>query len=204
MAIRRSFSRAVIERDKVCQECGAGPPLRAHRIKPPDSFPHLANDPANGRALCMVCVNKTYHRQRLHSKPTRATLEKRIAMLVQEVDDLRKLNELLRTKPGSLTPLDYALQTLNDTSADKADRQWAAATAMPFVHKRMPLAIENVTPHAAVCAAVSERLATLTPEQFLAVKLASEGIIKSIPTPAEVMASIAAGLLQEDIPDRDR
>ena len=43
-----------------------------------------------------------------------------------------------------LTPLDFALQVLRDPiTYSTRDRQWAAATAMPYVHKKMPIAIEG-------------------------------------------------------------
>src|SRR3990172_7088042 len=43
------------------------------------------------------------------------------------------------------TPLKFVLGVLtsNDPSVTMKDRQWAAATALPYCHRKMPIAIEG-------------------------------------------------------------
>lgn len=43
---------------------------------------------------------------------------------------------------GGELPLDYMLRIMRDEGADKADRNWAAGQAAPFVHPRL-LATEH-------------------------------------------------------------
>ncbi len=38
---------------------------------------------------------------------------------------------------SGLTPLDYMLKVLRDVKAPKADRQWAAEHAAPYVHPKL-------------------------------------------------------------------
>lgn len=196
----RAWSIAVIKRDKVCRECGSDDRLRAHRIKPTDTFPHLALDVGNGRALCASCSNRAYREAKVRNqgKPRRATLEKTIELLTREIEDLRAANELLRTKPGTVLPLDYVMSTLNDPKAEKADKQWAASQGLPFMHRRMPIAIEGGTPDKVLRMATHDQLRLLTQEQFDAIKLASGAILKAIPSRQEVMAEIASQLLEHE------
>ncbi len=55
--------------------------------------------------------------------------------------------ELLAAKQidSGLMPLDFALQILRDQTGTygKADKMWAAQVALPYTHKKMPIAIEG-------------------------------------------------------------
>lgn len=98
----------------------------------------------------------------------------------------------------AVTPLDYMLATLVHPHSTKADRQWAAEKAAPFMHRKMPLAIEGGDPQKPLRIAAADELRVLSPEEFEAIRKVSRRIAPHVPTPAEVMSGIAQQLLIAD------
>lgn len=89
------WSKAVIERDQACADCGAKVLLKAIHVQP-------GFDVSNGVAVCVGCYQRRHRlaarpmRQLYLSstrKPQRKTLNRRIAKLTAE---LGRLNELER------------------------------------------------------------------------------------------------------------
>lgn len=95
----------------------------------------------------------------------------------------------------AVTPLDYMLATLVHPSSSKADRQWAAEKAAPFMHRKMPLAIEGGDPQRPLRIATTDQLRTLSPQEFAAIRRLSTNLAPHVPTPQETMAQIAQTLM---------
>jgi len=102
------------------------------------------------------------------------------------------LNEMAvkRLRNAVVTPLDYMMVTLNDPQATKADKQWAAEKAAPYVHRRMPLAIEGGDPARPVLVAAARQLRELSPEEFALLQQLSPKL-EALPSPDAVMQGIA-------------
>ena len=97
------WSKAVIERDWKCCDCGAVGPLHAHHVKPKATHPELKFELSNGVALCPTCHWKRHRADPLKKPrdqsrkrgPHRSTLEKQLAraeaMLSITRDQLKNL-----------------------------------------------------------------------------------------------------------------
>lgn len=60
----RQWRAKIIERDKVCQECGASINLEVHHIKPFAEYPELRQDDSNAIVLCKTCHRLLHRRER--------------------------------------------------------------------------------------------------------------------------------------------
>lgn len=60
----RQWRAKIIERDKVCQECGTGENLEVHHIKHFATNPDLRQDDNNAIVLCRSCHRKLHRRER--------------------------------------------------------------------------------------------------------------------------------------------
>src|SRR3989304_5021784 len=69
-------------------------------------------------------------------------------------------------RAAPLSPLEFMLQVLGNEQESFARRAWAAKKAPPYVHRRMPLAIEGGDPTRPVLVATAQQLRTLSAEEF--------------------------------------
>lgn len=89
------WSKAVIERDWKCQDCGALGPLHAHHIKPKSAHPELRFELSNGMAVCPTCHWKRHRSEaapRSQAKkrgPHRKTLDRQLEHANGLIDLLR-------------------------------------------------------------------------------------------------------------------
>ena len=60
----RKWRQAIIDRDKVCQECGADKNLEVHHIKHFAEHPELRLSDDNAIVLCRSCHRKLHRRER--------------------------------------------------------------------------------------------------------------------------------------------
>jgi hypothetical protein len=58
-------------------------------------------------------------------------------------DDQRKS---LALAAGGITPLEFACSVIRDPKATMRDKQWACGTLMPYMHRKLPIAIEGGDP----------------------------------------------------------
>lgn len=65
-----------------------------------------------------------------------------------------------------ITPLEYFLKTLTDPMTTKRDKQWAASAAAPYLHRKMPIAIEGGDQKRPVLFATMEQLAKLNNDEL--------------------------------------
>lgn len=79
------WSKAVVQRDGKCVDCGTSDPLHAHHVKPKSLHPELRFDLSNGVAVCPTCHVKRHNAARVPvsratiRRPFRKTLEKQLA-----------------------------------------------------------------------------------------------------------------------------
>lgn len=83
------------------------------------------------------------------------------------------------------TPLDYMICTLVHPDSSKEDRQWAAQTAAPYMHRKQPIAIEGGDPNRPIRVAMAQRLRSLSDEEFallrdVSSKLETEEVLQRI------------------------
>lgn len=97
------------------------------------------------------------------------------------------------------TPLEYALSILGNEKLSFAKRAWAAQAAFPYVHRRMPLAIEGGDPARPIVVASAAQLRTLSPEELALLSAMSKKITGALPSPEEFMKQIASALAKEVI-----
>jgi hypothetical protein len=64
------------------------------------------------------------------------------------------------------TPLEYMIHVLLDKNSSQSNKRWAAQAAAPYIHRRMPIAIEGGDPTKPLVLATLQQLANLTPEQL--------------------------------------
>ena len=77
----------------------------------------------------------------------------------------REAGRLTPAQLAVLTPLDFALSILRDPdSYNKVDRMWAAHEAFPYMHRKMPTAIEGGDKPLAFLAAT--KLASMSPKEL--------------------------------------
>lgn len=85
------WSKAVIQRDGKCADCGALAPLHAHHIKPKSTHPELRFDLSNGAAVCPTCHWKRHRdvapprSQAKKRGPHRKTLARQVEHLEGEI-----------------------------------------------------------------------------------------------------------------------
>lgn len=65
-----------------------------------------------------------------------------------------------------ITPLEYFLKTLTDPMTSKKDKQWAATAAAPYLHRKMPIAIEGGDQKRPILYATMEQLAKLKTDEL--------------------------------------
>lgn len=65
-----------------------------------------------------------------------------------------------------ITPLEFFLKTLTDPRTSKKDKQWAAAQAAPYIHRKMPIAIEGGDSRKPVLFATMEQLSRLSDNEL--------------------------------------
>jgi len=99
----------------------------------------------------------------------------------------------------AVTPLDYMICTLVHPDSSKEDRQWAAQTAAPYMHRRMPLAVEGGDPSKPIRIATAEQLRTLTPEEFDQLTRLSSKLVGETPDPQQVMKRIGAAIYEHEM-----
>ena len=125
----QEWSKAVIQRDVACVDCGAKAPLHAHHVKPKATHPELRFDVSNGVAVCPACHWKRHEGQRVPRSrakkraPHRKTLELKLAYYMQaqprageRIADLeaevRRLNaEIVRLRIKLATKASASLQS---------------------------------------------------------------------------------------------
>jgi len=93
-------------------------------------------------------------------------------------------------RAAPLSPLEFMLQVLGNEQESFARRAWAAEKAAPYVHRRMPLAIEGGDPTRPVLVATAQQLRTLSAEEFALLQQLSPKL-KALPSPDAVMQGIA-------------
>ena len=93
-------------------------------------------------------------------------------------------------RAAPLSPLEFMLQVLGNEQESFARRAWAAEKAAPYVHRRMPLAIEGGDPARPVLVATAQQLRTLSAEEFALLQQLSPKL-KALPSPDAVMQGIA-------------
>jgi len=93
-------------------------------------------------------------------------------------------------RAAPLSPLEFMLQVLGNEQESFARRAWAAEKAAPYVHRRMPLAIEGGDPTRPVLVATAQQLRTLSTEEFALLQQLSPKL-EALPSPDAVMQGIA-------------
>src|SRR3989304_6313917 len=93
-------------------------------------------------------------------------------------------------RAAPLSPLEFMLQVLGNEQESFARRAWATEKAAPYVHRRMPLAIEGGDPARPVLVATAQQLRTLSAEEFALLQQLSPKL-EALPSPDAVMQGIA-------------
>lgn len=87
------WADAVKARDGKCLDCGSVKDLHAHHVKPKSTHPELSLDVSNGKTLCYSCHKAEHERNRpprvRSARPSRKTLERRIAYLEKQLGLMR-------------------------------------------------------------------------------------------------------------------
>lgn len=78
------------------------------------------------------------------------------------------------------TPLDYMICTLVHPDSSKEDRQWAAQTAAPYMHRKQPIAIEGGDPTRPFIIAVKDQLRAMSPEEFALLQNLSQRLAEKV------------------------
>jgi len=55
--------------------------------------------------------------------------------------------QALAVKAGGITPLEFAASVLRDKDAPMVEKRWAAELLMPYMHRKLPVAIEGAFMH---------------------------------------------------------
>lgn len=79
------------------------------------------------------------------------------------VKDRRTLAREAGIDTSGLTPLEFMLQVLrNPKSYNKEDRKWAADKAAPYIHRKMPIALEGGDPRKPITIVNADKLKDLS------------------------------------------
>lgn len=97
----------------------------------------------------------------------------------------------------AVTPLDFMMATLMSPEVTFEQRMWAAEKAAPYMHRKMPLAIEGGDPSKPLRVATSNQLRTLSPEEFAQLVALSAKLEQAVPSPEDVMKQIAEVATEE-------
>ena len=103
-----------------------------------------------------------------------------------------------RLKEAAITPLDYMLSVLMDPKSDKKDRQWAAEKAAPYVHRKMPIAIEGGDPAKPLIVATAQQLRNLSAEELALLQKLSPKLEYAAPIPEQIMRGIAEKIINAE------
>lgn len=103
-----------------------------------------------------------------------------------------------------LTPLAFMLDVLGNVKNSFTRRSWAAAAAAPYMHRRMPLAIEGGDPSRPLIIATVDRLKTLTPEELAVLVAVQAKLVGGVPAPDDVMKLIADTVEKEIDGEREK
>ena len=84
-----------------------------------------------------------------------------------------------------LTPLMFMLEVLGNPKNSFSRRSWAAEKAAPYVHRKMPIAVEGGDPTRPVILAAAQHLRSLSTEEFaqlqaLSMKLITEKVVSDV------------------------
>lgn len=77
-------------------------------------------------------------------------------------DDQRKA---LAQKAGGITPLEFACSVLRDPVAPMKEKQWACELLMPYMHRKLPVAVDMTT-NTTVTTISAESLANMPMDQL--------------------------------------
>jgi hypothetical protein len=101
------------------------------------------------------------------------------------------------------TPLEYMFHVLLDPYSNTTAKRWAAERAAPYVHRKMPLAIEGGDPTRPVLLATITQLAQLSPEQLRVLQGLSTSL-SAIQSSEDVMKVIGETVVKANaIEDQD-
>jgi hypothetical protein len=118
---------------------------------------------------------------------------------------MKGLNQVAmeQARKTALTPLEFMLQILGNPKNSFAKRAWAAQTAAPYIHKRMPIAIEGGDPTRPIMIAAADQLKTLSAEEFALLTLLSAKIKGALPSPEDFMKAIHEQAMKDITPDEE-
>ncbi len=71
----------------------------------------------------------------------------------------------LAAAAGGITPLEFACSVLRDETSTMKDKQWACELLMPYMHRKLPTAVD-VSTNAVVTTVSAEGLAALPADEL--------------------------------------
>lgn len=135
----------------------------------------MKNDPRRSRGKATARAK--------HESPLKATVVQQQNAILRDVR--RKM-----AQGRMITPLQFMLAVLNSEETLFKHKMWAAKEAAPYVHRRMPQAIETTQHDAPIRTAAGDALRKLTDEE-LEVAMKMTAVLASV-TVAEENAELAS------------